>query len=98
MNDVQALRRSAPLITEVTPQIQVMPATLTHGGKTFRPFWTVGTWPAYNDIYQFEVEHGRMFNDIDDDEARNVCVIGTGVRDALFGAPAENDRLYRRLA
>ena len=31
------------------------------------------------------IEHGRMFNEIDDDLARNVCVIGTEVRDELFG-------------
>ena len=26
-------------------------ATLARGRKTFRPFWTVGTWPGYLDIY-----------------------------------------------
>jgi putative ABC transport system permease protein len=28
-----------------------------------------------------------MFNEIDDEQARSVCVIGTGVRDELFGDP-----------
>jgi len=34
-----------------------------------------------------KVEHGRFFNEVDDDMAASVCVIGTGVRDALFGDP-----------
>jgi len=36
---------------------------------------------------QHEIEYGRMFNEIDDDSARAVCVIGTDVRDELFGSP-----------
>ena len=40
-------------------------------------------------IMEHEVEHGRMFNDIDASEARPVCVIGTGIRDELFGRPEE---------
>ena len=38
------------------------------------------------------VEHGRFFNDIDEEKAHAVCVIGTGVRDALFGSPEEAGR------
>jgi putative ABC transport system permease protein len=33
--------------------------------------------------------HGRMFNEIDDEQARSVCVIGTATRDELFGSPEE---------
>jgi putative ABC transport system permease protein len=35
------------------------------------------------------VQYGRMFNEVDDENARNVCVIGTAVRDALFGSPED---------
>src|SRR5207247_7052437 len=35
----------------------------------------------------------RMFNEIDDELARNVCVIGTAARDALFGSPEEIGRV-----
>jgi len=27
------------------------------------------------------IEHGRMFNEVDDEMARNVCVIGTATRE-----------------
>jgi putative ABC transport system permease protein len=92
MNDVFALQQSAPLVTGVTPHIFVPNPTLSRGRKNFRPFWVTGVWPVYNEIYQYEVAHGRMFNEIDDEEARNVCVIGTGVRDQLWGKPSEAGR------
>jgi len=36
-----------------------------------------------------EVEHGRFFTDIENHEARNVCVIGAGIRNELWGRPEE---------
>jgi putative ABC transport system permease protein len=38
------------------------------------------------------VEHGRMFNEVDDEMARNVCVIGTSTRDELWGSPEKEGR------
>jgi putative ABC transport system permease protein len=35
------------------------------------------------------VAHGRMFNEVDDEMARSVCVIGTAIRDELWGSPEE---------
>jgi putative ABC transport system permease protein len=35
------------------------------------------------------VEHGRMFTEFDNESAKNVCVIGTGIRDELFGKPED---------
>jgi putative ABC transport system permease protein len=33
------------------------------------------------------IAHGRMFNELDDEMARSVCVIGTATRDELWGSP-----------
>jgi putative ABC transport system permease protein len=41
---------------------------------------------------QHVIEHGRMFNDIDEENAASVCVIGTLVRDELFGSPDQVGR------
>jgi putative ABC transport system permease protein len=38
------------------------------------------------------IEHGRMFNDIDNEMARSVCVIGTEIRDELFGSPEKTGK------
>jgi len=38
------------------------------------------------------IAHGRMFNEIDDEMARSVCVIGTATRDELYGSPEDTGR------
>ncbi len=38
------------------------------------------------------IAHGRMFNELDDEMARSVCVIGTATRDELWGAPEKVGR------
>jgi putative ABC transport system permease protein len=92
MNDVQALLRSAPLVTMVVPEMRARNITMTRNGKSINPWNFVGTWPNSVELNQHVVEHGRMFNELDDENARNVCVIGTAVRDALFGAPEQVGR------
>ncbi|MSU21827.1 MAG: ABC transporter permease [Pedosphaera sp.] len=98
IHDVYALQRSAPLIKLVTPEMRVMPGggwggggtLITHGIKSVRDrVQLVGTWPSAIEMNQHVIEHGRMFNEVDDDNAWNVCVIGTGIRDQLFGSPEE---------
>jgi putative ABC transport system permease protein len=92
MNDVYALQRSAPLIRLITPEMRIQNNTITRAGKAFNPWNFAGTWPSDLEMNQHVIEHGRMFNEEDDRLARNVCVIGTGVRDALFGSPEEIGR------
>jgi putative ABC transport system permease protein len=86
INDVQALEQSAPLVTLLSPEMRVF-ATLTANGKKFRPWNCVGVWPAALEMNEHVVEHGRMFNELDDEMARSVCVIGTETRDELWGSP-----------
>ena len=92
MSDVYALQRSAPLVRLVVPEMRTLAATVTRDGKAFNPWHFVGTWPGALEMNQHVVEYGRMFNEVDDEEARSVCVIGTGTRDALFGSPEEIGR------
>src|SRR5437868_1363656 len=89
MNDVYALQESAPLIKMVTPEMRIRDVTVTRGNKSFSAWNFVGTWPNALEMNQHIVEYGRMFNEIDDEQARNVCVIGTGARDALWGTPEQ---------
>ena len=50
---------------------------------------TAGVWPIQAQLMEHTIEHGRMFTDLDNELARNVCVIGTGIRDELFGKPED---------
>jgi putative ABC transport system permease protein len=92
MNDVHALLRSAPLITMVVPEMRTRNITMTRAGKSISPWNFIGTWPNAVELNQHVVAHGRMFNELDDENARNVCVIGTAVRNALFGSPEQIGR------
>jgi putative ABC transport system permease protein len=92
VHDLHALKSSAPLVELVSPEMRARNLRVTKGGKTTDWVNVVGTWPAALDINQHIIEHGRMFNEVDDDFARNVCVIGTNVRDQLFGDEEEQGR------
>lgn len=86
INDVWALSQSAPLARRLSPEMRI-PVSLSANGKRYRPWYCAGVWPVALEMAEHEVEHGRMFNEIDDEMARSVCVIGTEVRDELWGAP-----------
>src|SRR3974390_3439482 len=86
INDVTALERSAPLVTRLSPEMR-LPAVMSANGKRFRPWDCVGGLPAALEMNEHVVEYGRMFNELDNEMARSVCVIGTDIRDELWGSP-----------
>ena len=92
INDVYALQKSAPSIRLVTPEIRLRDSVITRGAKSFSSWNFSGTWPSALEMNEHEIQYGRMLNEIDDENARSVCVIGTAVRDALFGSPEEVGR------
>jgi len=92
MNDVQALRESAPLLRLISPEMEIDDIMVTHGEKKVVPEESVGVWPAVIDMNLHTLEHGRFFNEIDEENANAVCVIGTGIRDELFGSPEKAGR------
>jgi len=90
LRDVEALRESATLLRLVSPTMEPFDdALITRGEKRIRSPECSGVWPSALEMNLHTLEHGRMFNDVDDQNASAVCVIGTGVRDALFGSPEE---------
>ena len=91
INDVYALEKNSTLVTRLSPEMR-LPATLSANGKTFRPWLCNGVWPVALEMSEHVIAHGRMINDIDDEMARNVCVIGTATRDQLWGSPEELGR------
>src|SRR6267378_2408839 len=91
INDVYALEQSAPLVTRLSPEMRLS-ATFSANGKTFRPWQFSGAWPVALEMNEHVIEYGRMFNEIDDEMARSVCVIGTATRDELWGSPEKVGR------
>ncbi len=88
INDVHALKASAPLVTRISPEMRLY-ATFSANGKRFRPWNCVGVWPVALEMNEHVLQYGRMFNEMDDESARSVCVIGTATRDWLYGSPEE---------
>jgi len=91
IKDVVALQQSAPLVTALSPEMRIR-ATLSANGKRFRPWNTVGVWPIAVELNEHVIEYGRMFNELDDEMARSVCVIGTDTRDELWGDPEKTGK------
>jgi len=87
IHDVHALQASAPLIKMVTPEMRIQRATATRGPNKFNVWNFIGTVPNAIDMNQHVIEHGRMFNELDNENVHSVCVIGTTIRDELFGSP-----------
>jgi len=87
MADVQALRESAPLLRLISPEMQVDDVHLTRGDKTSWADECVGVSPAVLEMNLHTLEHGRFFTELDEENASAVCVIGTAIRDDLFGSP-----------
>ena len=94
IRDVEALQASAPLITTISPEMRLdwRATRVTRQGKSASTSEIVGVWPAVLEMNLYEVAHGRFFCDLDEEFANSVCVIGTGVRDQLFGSPEEEDQ------
>ena len=92
LRDVEALRRSAPLIRMVSPEMALERAIMSRGENRVKPSELVGAWPVVIEMNLHVLEHGRFFNELDDENASAVCVIGTGIRDALFGSPEQLGR------
>ncbi len=89
LSDVRALQQGAPLVAGLSPEMSLGRVTLAANNRRWRPWICAGVWPIALEMSEHRIAHGRMFNAIDAEEARNVCVIGTLVRDELFGAPEE---------
>ena len=89
LKDVYALQKNAPLVYNVTPVIEKRSyrgsLRVSRKSKRVRYASVKGTWPSLLEIEEHELEHGRVFSDMDDLLANTVCIIGTQIRNDLFG-------------
>lgn len=79
--DAEAIRRCS-LVEAVTPVYEI-PVTFSRAGSYQRGVAN-GCWPDFVPINAHVVEHGRNISQIDLDEARRVCVIGTRMVEELW--------------
>ncbi len=82
-HDGQLIRSSLPNVKGVTPlrfvEIEVMLGNKESTGRV------VGTDESYEQVTNFRAQEGRFLAPMDVAEAKRVCVIGSEVRQELFG-------------
>ena len=81
--DAEAIARSAPLVSYVTPVSQLNGAAVQRGGQTFRTEVN-GCWPDYVPINKHAIAAGRNIGALDLEFGHRVCVIGHGVVQKLW--------------
>ena len=81
--DAEAIRRSAPLISSMSPISSIPSAALPRGGSTIRA-GVDGTWPDYIEVNKHVVARGRNLSDLDLEQANRVCVVGKLIVDRLW--------------
>ncbi len=83
--DYEVIRDKATLIRHVSPEVirgdLVSETEINYGTFTVR-----GAVPEYQIMRTIKVEHGRLLNYADEDDARLVCVIGSEVNKQLFNS------------
>ena len=89
IQDVNALQQSAPLIKLVSPQMRLDDVWITHGTNACVPWDLIGVWPTVLPMDLHEIQYGRFFTPLDEENANAVCVIGAEIRDRLFGSPED---------
>ncbi len=80
--DAEAIARSAPLVSYVTPVSQLN-ATMQRGSQTFKTEVN-GCWPDYVPINKHVIAAGRIIGPLDLEFGHRVCVIGRGVVQKLW--------------
>lgn len=92
MDDVERLWTMVPNLQHISPMVN-KDVPVSNDLHTYT--WTVnGYWPQIQDILKFDVDSGRFFTDLDDQQRSHVAVIGSEAKTKLFsGAYAVGQRI-----
>lgn len=86
--DMEALLNEVPGLEHLAPRNQLRGYrggnNVSHGTKS-GTFSVMGDYPQISAINPMDIIEGRFLNNLDIEEKRKVVVIGTNVRDVLFG-------------
>lgn len=84
MDDLDAIKTQVPKIDKIAPRLEIGPYVVNYKGLTDN-YEIRGELTEMMEIEAFILHDGRYINQVDVDENRKVAVIGTKVRDVLFG-------------
>lgn len=86
LRDVQSISRTIPGLTRVSPEIILESNVVRRGYR--RSAKLVGVEPSYFEIYNFNLQEGKMFTIDQRELGAAVCIIGQSIRTRFF--PTEN--------
>lgn len=86
VRDVKSIQATIPGLTRVSPEIILDTYVIRRGFR--RSAKLVGVEPSYFEIYNFELEEGRMFNGEQLETGSSVCIVGQSIKSKFF--PTEN--------
>lgn len=86
MNDIEALRHKFSEIEKCSPIVWSSAQKVLHADKSTSGINMMGLASDYNSINPCKLTEGRFLNHIDEVQNRKVCVIGTKVKNDLYGA------------
>ncbi|WP_303921360.1 ABC transporter permease [Draconibacterium sediminis] len=82
LNDIEALRKEAKNITEVSPQVSTSGQAVN--GNNNWPTTIYGVDVSYLDIRKYELEDGRIFTEKEIKSLAKVCIVGQTVIENVF--------------
>ena len=82
LKDIEALRKEAKNITEVSPQVSTSGQAVN--GNNNWPTTIYGVNASYLDIRKYELEDGRIFTEKEIKSLAKVCIIGQTVVENVF--------------
>src|ERR1700730_4779962 len=83
MSDYEALRDGMKLAQAVAGE-QDTSADVRYGNDLSEDVLIIGVTPAYPEIREIEVSHGRLFTQADEDHRSGVCIVGADVAEKFF--------------
>jgi putative ABC transport system permease protein len=83
--DAEAVAEACPSVEAVSPQT-IVARKVRRGSETTKDIMIIGVTPEYQYISESEVADGRFFAWPESDRRRQVAVLGSTVRDHLFGS------------
>jgi len=83
--DVELLRRSLPMVSQVCPQLGKHGVRLRHGGRTALTYME-GVYPSFEFMRRmYPVAGGRFLDEMDLQQKRRVLFLGSVIANELFG-------------
>lgn len=85
LSDLDAVQKSVPELFDLSPR-QPLPQGLkvSYGARSMR-LPTFGVYPSFANVELTVAVRGRLLNELDQQRARKVAIVGVNARDLLFG-------------